>query len=156
MSEDIFEMFMHKNHGDFQKLSVIVKDSKSQVQNDKVLLLPSSWFSGLFPVQSCTICTYILKAGFAGFQKPQKILNFLQKDYLRTRKLSILQCVLEIKPKLLPTFLPKITNYHRLLPIITKIIDLRTYVGKFYCRDLRTFSADLLRLKIRLRRFLRF
>ena len=39
MSEDIFEMFMHKNHGDFQKLSVIVKDSKSQVQNDKVLLL---------------------------------------------------------------------------------------------------------------------
>ena len=32
-------MFMHKNHGDFQKLSVIVKDSKSQVQNDKVLLL---------------------------------------------------------------------------------------------------------------------
>ena len=30
---------MHKNHGDFQKLSVIVKDSKSQVQNDKVLLL---------------------------------------------------------------------------------------------------------------------
>ena len=39
MSEDIFEMYMHKNHGDFQKLSVIVKDSKSQVQNDKVLLL---------------------------------------------------------------------------------------------------------------------
>ena len=37
MSEDIFEMFMHKNHGDFQKLSVIVKDSKSQVQNYKVL-----------------------------------------------------------------------------------------------------------------------
>ena len=39
MSEDIFEMFMHKNHGDFQKLSVIVKDWKSQVQNEKVLLL---------------------------------------------------------------------------------------------------------------------
>ena len=39
MSEDIFEMFMHKNLGDFQKLSVIVKDSKNQVQNDKVLLL---------------------------------------------------------------------------------------------------------------------
>ena len=39
MCEDIFEMFMHKNHGDFQKLSVIVKDSKSQVKNDKVLLL---------------------------------------------------------------------------------------------------------------------
>ena len=39
MSEDIFEMFMHKNHGDFQKLSVIVRDSKSQAQNDKVLLL---------------------------------------------------------------------------------------------------------------------
>ena len=39
MSEDIFEMFMHKNHGDFHKPSVIVKDSKSQVQNDKVLLL---------------------------------------------------------------------------------------------------------------------
>ena len=39
MSVDIFEMFMHKNRGDFQKLSVIVKDSKSQVQNDKVLLL---------------------------------------------------------------------------------------------------------------------
>ena len=27
MSEYIFEMFMHNNHGDFQKLSVIVKDS---------------------------------------------------------------------------------------------------------------------------------
>ena len=39
MSEDIFEILMHKNHGDFQKLSVIVKDSKSQVKNDKVLLL---------------------------------------------------------------------------------------------------------------------
>ena len=39
MSEDIFEMFMHKNHGGFQKLSVTVKHSKSQVQNDKVLLL---------------------------------------------------------------------------------------------------------------------
>ena len=39
MSEDIFEMFMHKNHGDFQKLSVTVKHSKSRVQNDKVLLL---------------------------------------------------------------------------------------------------------------------
>ena len=39
MSEHIFEMFMHNNHGDFQKLPVIVKDSKSQVQNDKVLLL---------------------------------------------------------------------------------------------------------------------
>ena len=39
MSEENFEMFMHKNHGDFQKLSVTVKHPKTQVQNDKVLLL---------------------------------------------------------------------------------------------------------------------
>ena len=43
--------------------------------------------------------SYILKTGFAGSQKPQKNLNFLQKDCLRTRKLSIFQCVLEIKVK---------------------------------------------------------
>ena len=42
---------------------------------------------------------YILKAGFAGSQKPQTSLNFLQKDCVRTRKLSILQFVLEIKVK---------------------------------------------------------
>ena len=41
--------------------------------------------------------TYILKTGFAGSQKPQKNLNFPQKDCLRTRKLSILQCVLRSK-----------------------------------------------------------
>ena len=82
---------------------------------------------------------YIQKGGFRGLRNPKTILNFPQKDYLRTRKLSILQCVLEIKPKLLPTFLPKITNYHQLLPIITKIIDLCTFVAKFYCRDLRTY-----------------
>ena len=39
MSQDIFEMSMHKHYGDCQKLSVTVKHSKSQVQNDKVLLL---------------------------------------------------------------------------------------------------------------------
>ena len=39
MSQDIYEMSMHKNHGGFQKLSVTVKHTKSQVQNDKVLLL---------------------------------------------------------------------------------------------------------------------
>ena len=36
---------------------------------------------------------YILKAGFAGFQNPQTIWNFPQKDCLRTRKISILQYV---------------------------------------------------------------
>ena len=34
---------------------------------------------------------YILKTGFAGFQNPQTIWNFPQKDCLRTRKISILQ-----------------------------------------------------------------
>ena len=38
-------------------------------------------------------CSYILKAGFAGFQNPQTIWNFPQKDCLRTRKMSILQYV---------------------------------------------------------------
>ena len=52
--------------------------------------------------------------------------------------------------------LPIITNYYQLLPIITKIIDLRTVVAEFYCRFLRMFSADFLRLKSRLRRFLHF
>ena len=37
--------------------------------------------------------SYILKAGFAGFQNPQTIWNFPQKDRLRTRKISILQYV---------------------------------------------------------------
>ena len=47
-------------------------------QHDSIL-------TGLYP--------YILKAGFAGFQNPQKIWIFLQKDCLRTRKVSILQQV---------------------------------------------------------------
>ena len=33
--------------------------------------------------------SYILKAGFAGFQNPQTIWNFPQKDCLRTRKISL-------------------------------------------------------------------
>ena len=33
--------------------------------------------------------TYILKAGVAGVQTPQTILNFLQRDCLRTQKLSV-------------------------------------------------------------------
>ena len=33
---------------------------------------------------------YILKAGFVGSQKPQIVLNFPQRDCLRTRQLSIL------------------------------------------------------------------
>ena len=37
----------------------------------------------------CYNCAYILKAGFAGFQNPQTIWNFPQKDCLRTRKLSV-------------------------------------------------------------------
>ena len=43
--------------------------------------------------------------------------------------------MLEIKHKLLLG----ITNYYQLLPIITKIIDLRTVVAEFYGRFLRTF-----------------
>lgn len=39
MSQDIFERSMHKKHGDFQKVSVTAKHSKSQVQNDKALPL---------------------------------------------------------------------------------------------------------------------
>ena len=46
-----------------------------------------------------TVWAYILKIGFAGSQEPQKNLNILQKDCLRMRKLSILQCVLEIQVK---------------------------------------------------------
>ena len=33
--------------------------------------------------------TYILKAGVAGVQTPQTILTFLQRDCLRTQKLSV-------------------------------------------------------------------
>ena len=36
---------------------------------------------------------YILKAGLAGWKNSQMILNFPQRDCLRTQKLSILQCV---------------------------------------------------------------
>ena len=50
-------------------------------------------------IDTCITHTYILKTGFAGSQKPQKNWNFPQKDCLRTRKLSIFQCVLEIKVK---------------------------------------------------------
>ena len=38
-------------------------------------------------------CSYILNAGFAGFQNPQTNWNFPQKDCLRTQKISILQYV---------------------------------------------------------------
>ena len=49
--------------------------------------------------KSSWVCSYILKAGFAGSQKPQKNQNFPQKDCLKTRKLLILRCVIEIKVK---------------------------------------------------------
>ena len=35
------------------------------------------------------IDTYILKVGLAGYKNPQMILNFPQRDCLRTRKLTI-------------------------------------------------------------------
>ena len=41
---------------------------------------------------SLLVGAYILKAGFAGFLKPQIIFNFLQKDWLTTQKLSSLYC----------------------------------------------------------------
>ena len=92
---------------------------------------------------------YILKTGFAGFQNPQTIWNFPQKDCLRTRKLSILQCVLELKSKLLPTLWPIITNYHQFVPIITNYHQnhwfthfcckiLLTRFTSFFCRFFET------------------
>ena len=102
---------------------------------------------------------YILKAGFAGSQKPQIILNFPQKDCLRTRKTVNSSMCVRNKTKLITKhyqLLPIITNFYQLLPIIIKIIDLLTVVAEFYCRFLRTFSADFLRLKSRLRRFFHF
>ena len=36
---------------------------------------------------------YILKVGYAGYKNPQMILNFPQRDCLRTRKLSRLHCL---------------------------------------------------------------
>ena len=63
-----------------------------------------------------TTSTYILKGGFHGCRTPQTILNFPQKDCLRTRKVSRLH-----------------------------FYDLRTFVGKFCRRDLRTFSAEFWR-----------
>merc|ERR1711989_216555 len=57
-------------------------------------------FACLTPQSIVSNChPYIQEAGFAGSQKPQVILNFPQKDCLRTRKLSIPQCVLEVKVK---------------------------------------------------------
>ena len=52
-------------------------------QHDSIL-------TGLYP--------YILKAGFAGFQNPQKIWNSPQKDCLRTRKYQFCN-MLDIKVK---------------------------------------------------------
>ena len=54
-----------------------------------------------------------------------------------------------------PTLLPIIANYYQLLSIIikyyhllkifTKIVDLRDFVAKYYCRDIGTFSAVFLK-----------
>ena len=57
------------------------------------------------------------------FPETAEILNFLQKDCLKTQKLF-----------------KSITNYYQLLPIITKNIDSRTFDAEFYYRDLRSFS----------------
>ena len=49
MSQDIFKMSMHKYHGDFQKLSVTVKHSKSQVLSSwgSRDILPYNWTPAL-------------------------------------------------------------------------------------------------------------
>ena len=43
--------------------------------------------------QLCPSCAYILKGGARGARTPQTILNFPQKDCLRTRKVSRLHCL---------------------------------------------------------------
>ena len=54
MSEDIFEMFMHKNHDDFQKLSIIVKDSEELSSRLQSLAVVQSFLAHLRPdFQAC-------------------------------------------------------------------------------------------------------
>ena len=83
------------------------------------------------------VSAYILKAGFAGFQKPQNILNFPQTDLLRTQKLSILQCVLEIKTKIITNL---ITNYHQVSPkLLIFTLLLQNFIGVIYALFLQIF-----------------
>ena len=44
-------------------------------------------------VSKCENCPYIQKGGSRGSRNPQTILNFPQKDCLRTRKVSRLHCL---------------------------------------------------------------
>ena len=132
--------------------------------------LSETWFNS---------AAYIQKAGFAGSQKPQMILNFPQTDCLRTRKLSIWQCVLEVKVKRhlwkpkcnekscrkssINTCVCQVHSDKMLLkdscPFFCKkslnLNDLRTCVANFCRDDLRTFPAHFFGLKRRIRKLFR-
>ena len=105
---------------------------------------------------------YIQKGGSRGSRNPQTILNFPQKDCLRTRKLSRLHCLQsywrsfslfmsspwnKLSIKTLKHYI--LNKNATLTPNSCDFYDLRTFVGKFCRRDLRTFSAEFWRLKRR-------
>ena len=107
-----------------------------------------------------SVWAYILKGGARGARTPQTILNFPQKDCLRTRKVSRLHCLQsywrsfplfmfshwnKLSIKTLKQYI--LNKNSTLTPNSCDFYDLRTFVAKFCRCDLRTFSAEFWRLK---------
>ena len=79
---------------------------------------------------------HILKAGFNGSQKPQIVLNFPQKDCLRTRKTVNSSMCVRNKTKIITKhyqLLPIITNCYQLLPkLLIYALLSRNFIVAFY------------------------
>ena len=109
---------------------------------------------------SVSVCAYIQKGGSRGSRTPQTILNFPQKDCLRTRKVSRLHCLQsywrsfslfmsspwnKLSIKTLKHYI--LNKNATLTPNSCDFYDLRNFVAKFCCQNVRTFSADFFGLK---------
>ena len=108
------------------------------------------------------IQAYILKVDFLDVRNPQKIQIFRRKIVSERENYqfcNVLEKILLIDTLSLCSIeLNKhtswfiLTFYFQMMHFLWLLIDLRTFVAKFCRRDLRTFSADFLRLKSGIRR----
>ena len=109
------------------------------------------------------------KSGSPGSPDSANYLNFLQNYSLRTRKLPTLLCWILSQGAKAVKMCQSVVDYainvwqtcswfqtHFSATFLGLFNDLRTFVARFWCRDLRTFSANFSWLKNRLRKLVRF
>ena len=109
------------------------------------------------------------KSGSPGSPDSANYLNFPQNYSLRTRKLPTLLCWILSQGAKAVKMCQSVVDYainvwqtcswfqtHFSATFLGLFNDLRTFVARFWCRDLRTFSANFPWLKSRLRKLFHF